>query len=184
MLLFPGFCILVGLAYGDLLRLLKKQRMSAILLTIVTFLVTAPSVVFDVAYAHAMEQKDVRTALREDLNKMIANSPATIAVSRLGPWFYTVMPAVEPLKNKTVTVQPQEADQPADFFLVGFTGPIDTTQTEAMIRRIEQQGNFKYERTYNVRQKILERQFQLARFPPDMTYPFPTILLFRANART
>src|SRR6266700_4966012 len=45
MLLFPGFCILVGLAYGDLLRLLKKQRMSAILLTIVTVLVIAPSVV-------------------------------------------------------------------------------------------------------------------------------------------
>ena len=181
MLLFPGFCILVGLTYGDLLRLLKKQRMSAILLTIVTVLVIAPSVVFDVAYAHAMEQKDVRSALREDLNKMIANSPATIAVSRFGPWFYTVMPAVEPLKSKSVTVQLQEADQPADIFLVGFTGPIDTTQIEAMIRRIEQQGNFRYERTYNVRQKILERQFQLARFPPDMTYPFPTILLFRAK---
>jgi hypothetical protein len=30
MLLFPGFCILVGLAYGDLLRLLKKQRMSSL----------------------------------------------------------------------------------------------------------------------------------------------------------
>jgi 4-amino-4-deoxy-L-arabinose transferase-like glycosyltransferase len=183
MLLFPGFCIMVGLAYGDLLRLLKKQRMSAIVLTIVTVLVIAPSVVFDVAYAHAMEQKDVRSALREDLNKMIANSPATIAVSRFGPWFYTVMPAVEPLKSKRVTVQPQEAGQPADFFLVGFTGPIDTTQLEAMIRRIEQQGNFKYERTYNVRPKIFERQFQLARFPPDMTYPFPTILLFRAKTR-
>jgi Dolichyl-phosphate-mannose-protein mannosyltransferase len=181
LLLFPGFCILVGLAYGDLLRLLKKQRMSAILLTIVTVLVIAPSVVFDVAYAHAMDQKDVRSALREDLNRMIANSPATIAVSRFGPWFYTVMPAVEPLKSKSVTVQPQEADQPADFFLVGFTGPIDPTQIEAMIRRIEQQGNFKYERTYNVRPKILEQQFQLARFPPDMTYPFPTILLFRAK---
>jgi hypothetical protein len=51
MLLFPGFCILVGLTYGDLLRLLEKQRMSAILLTIVTVLVIAPSVVFDVAYA-------------------------------------------------------------------------------------------------------------------------------------
>ena len=181
MLLFPGFCILVGLTYGDLLRLLKKQRMSAILLTIVTVLVIAPSVVFDAAYAHAMEQKDVRSALREDLNKMIATSPATIAVSRFGPWFYTVMPAVEPLKSKSVTVQLQEADQPADFFLVGFTGPIDPTQIEAMIRRIEQQGNFKYERTYNVPPKILERQFQLARFPPDMTYPFPTILLFRAK---
>jgi hypothetical protein len=94
------------------------------------------------------------------------------------------MPAVEPLKSKSVTVHPQEADQPADFFLVGFTGPSDTTQIEGMIRRIEQQGNFKYERTYNVRPKILERQFQLVRFPPDMTYPFPTILLFRANART
>jgi hypothetical protein len=112
---------------------------------------------------------------------MIANSPATIAVSRFGPWFYTVMSAGEPLKSKSVTVQPQEADQPANFFRVDFTGPIDTTQIEARIRRIEQQGNLKYERTYNVRPEILERQFQLARFPPDMTYPFPTILLFQAK---
>jgi hypothetical protein len=161
MLLFPGFCILVGLAYGDLLCLVKKRRAGAILLTIVTVLVIAPSVVFDVVYTHAMEQKDVRSALREDLNKMIANSRATIAVSRFGPWFYTVMPAVEPLKSKSVTVQRQEPGQPADFFLVGFTGPSDRTQIEAMIRRIEQQGNFKYERTYKVLQRFWSENFSL-----------------------
>jgi hypothetical protein len=32
-----------------------------------------------------------------------------------------------------------------------------------------------------MRPKIFERELPLARFPSDMTYPFPTILLFRAK---
>jgi hypothetical protein len=51
----------------------------------------------------------------------------------------------------------------------------------AKLRLWTKTTRFKYERTYNVHPKIFERQFQLERFSPDMTYPFPTILLFRAK---
>jgi len=184
MLLFPGFCIIVGIAYSDLLLLLNKQRIVAVLLTSATLLVFAPSIVFDVAYGHAMRQRDARSALRKDLQKLIGGSPATIGVSRFGPTFYTVMPAVEPLKSEKVIVQLQGPGQKADFFLVGFTGQIESAWMNATIRMVEAQGKFRYEKSYSVRPKIFGRELQLARFPPDMTYPFPTILFFRAKAET
>jgi len=102
MLLFPGFCILIGLAFDDLLSLLSKQRIVSGLLTSVLLLAVAASILFDVSYDHAMQQKDARFALRDELQKLIDNSPARIGILRTGGFFYTVIPAVEPLRNEKV----------------------------------------------------------------------------------
>jgi hypothetical protein len=179
--LFPGFCVLIGLACSDLLLLLSKQRIGTVALTVALLLFIAPSVVFDLAYDRAMQQKDARSALSEDLQRLIGESPATIGISRFGPYFYTVMPAAVPLKSEKVKVQEQDPSQKADFFLVGFTGPIEPSLFSAIITIVERQELFRYEKSYNVRPTIFGRKLQLARFPQDMTYPFPTILLFRGK---
>jgi hypothetical protein len=94
------------------------------------------------------------------------------------------MPAVDPLTSINVTVQLQESDQKADFFLAGFAGPIDSGLPDAVVKRIEAEGNFTYEKNHSVRPKIFGRDLQLGHFPSDMTYPFPTILLFLAKTET
>jgi hypothetical protein len=179
--LFPGFCILVGLAFSDLWLLLRKHRVAVIVLITVPLLLALASLGFDAAYVKAMQQKDARSALREDLEKMIGESPAIIGVLRFGPYFYTVMPAAEPLESDKVKVRLQDPGQKADFFLVGFTGPTDPAWLNATIRAVEAQGKFRFEKSYSVRPKIFGRELGLVRFPQDMTYPFPTILLFRAG---
>jgi len=128
-----------------------------------------------------MRHKDARLVLRKDLQTLIGEMPATIGVSRFGGYFYTAMPAAAPLKSDKVTVQVQEPWQKADFFLVGFPSQPSMAQINLTIGAIEPQGVFKYEKNYNVPIKIFGQQFNLARFPQDMTYPFPTILLFRAK---
>jgi Dolichyl-phosphate-mannose-protein mannosyltransferase len=184
MLLFPGFCILVGIVCADLQLRLRNNWAFAVVITCAFILVLGPSVVFDIAYDRAMQQKDVREVLREDLQKVIGQAPATIGVSRYGAYFYTVMPATEPLKNQKVSVQLQDAGQKADLFVLGFPREMDPADMKAIIREVEAQGQFKFERSYNVPVKIFGCEFRLARFPPDMTYPFPTILLFRARGPT
>jgi hypothetical protein len=184
MLLFPGFCILVGIVCADLQLRLRNKRALAVVLTGAFILVLAPSVAFDMAYVRAMQHKDARQVLREDLQKVIGETPTTIGVLHFGPYFYTVMPAAKPLNSEKVAVQLQGAEQNADFFLVGFPSQIDPAQMNATIRQIEALGKFKYEKSYSVPLKILGYQLSLVRFPPDMTYPFPTILLFRARAPT
>ena len=179
--LFPGFCVLIGLACSDLLLLLRKQRIGTVALTVALLLFIAPTVVFDLAYDRAMQQKDARSALSEDLQRLIGESSTTIGISRFGPYFYTVMPAAVPLKSEKVKVQEQDPSQKADFFLVGFTGAIEPRLFSAIITIVERQGVFRYEKSYNVRPTIFGRKLQLARFPQDMTYPFPTILLFRGK---
>jgi hypothetical protein len=180
-LLFPGFCILIGLAFSDLWLLLKRHRAAVSCLITGPLLLALPSMVFDMAYVKAMQQRDARSALSEDLRELIGHSPVTVGVSRFGGYFYTVMPAVEPLKSDKVEVRLQDLDQKADFFLVGFGGPIDPGVLDAVVKRTEAQGNFMYEKSYSVRPKVFGRGFQLERFPQDMTYPFPTILLFRSK---
>jgi hypothetical protein len=184
MLLFPGFCILIGIACSDLHLRLRNNRILAVVLTGALLIIVGSSVVFDVAYDSAMQQKDARQAVREDLQKLIGQAPATIGIWPYGPYFYTVMPAARPLKSENVTVQLQDPGQSADFFLVGFPTQVGPAQIDITVRQVEAQGKFKYIKSYRVAVTIFGHEFTLRRFPQDMTYPFPTILLFRATTRT
>jgi len=181
MLLFPGFCVLAGIAWSDLASRFAKKRAVSLISTGLLLLIVGPSVLFDIAYARAMRHRDVRLVLRNDLQNLIDDAPTIIGISGFGPYFYTVMPAAVPLKSDRVLVQLQEPWQKADFFLLGFPGQTEPAYQAAAIRAIEVRGGFKYEKSYNIPVGILGHQFSLARFPSDMTYPFPTILLFRAK---
>lgn len=181
MVLFPGFGVFAGLVCNDLLTRFKKKRIFVLVLAGVLLLILGPSVLFDVAYDHAMRHEDARLVVRQYLQRSIGKAPAIIGISPFGPCFYTVMPAAVPLKSNKVMVQLQEPWQKADFFLVGLPGEIKPEYLSATIRAIEAQGRFKYERSYNVHVKILGQQFDLSRFPQDMTYPFPMILVFRSK---
>jgi hypothetical protein len=180
-LLFPGFCVLVGIACNDLQLKVRNKRTAAVVLSGALLLIFVPSLVFDLAYDRAMQQKDAREVLRQDLRNSIGEVPTRVGILHYGPSFYTVMPATAPLKSDKVTVQLQEPWQKADFFLVGLPRQISLVHTNAIIRAIEAQGVFKYEKSYNVPVGIFGQQFNLARFPQDMIYPFPMILLFRAK---
>ena len=178
MLLFPGFCVLIGIVLGNLQLELREKRTLAVVSTIALLLVVGPSLLFDVAYGRALEQKDARQVVREDLQKLIGQAPTTIGVWRLPSYFYTVMPAAKPLNSERVAVQLQDPGRDADFFLVGFPSQITPAKVDATIRQVEAQGKFKYEKSYRVPVKIFGHEFGLTHFPQDITYPFPTILLF------
>jgi hypothetical protein len=184
MLLFPGFCVLVGIALANLLRRVRDKRILAVASTCTLLFIVGPSAVFDVTYGRAMQQKDARELVREDLQSLIGESPATIGIFRFGPYFYTVMPAAKPLESEKVAVQLREPGQEAEFFLVGFPGPISSEQINATVRQVEAQGKFEYAKSYRVPVRIFGHEFRLMPFPLDMMYPFPTILLFRAKTPT
>src|SRR5213080_1051826 len=143
MLLMPGFCILIGIACSDLHLRLRNNRLLAVILTGALLIIVGSSVVFDVAYDRAMQQKDARQAVREDLQKLIGEAPATIGIWPYGPYFYTVMPAARPLKSEKVAVELQEPGQNADFFLVGFPIQLAPAQISAAVRQVEAQGKFR-----------------------------------------
>jgi len=178
MLLFPGFCVLIGIVLGYLQLELREKRTLAVVSTIALLLVVGPSLLFDVAYGRALQQKDARQVVREDLQKLIGQAPTTIGVWRLPSYFYTVMPAAKPLNSERVAVQLQDPGRDADFFLVGFPSQITPAKVDATVRQVEAQGKFKYEKSYRVPVKIFGHEFGLTHFPLDITYPFPTILLF------
>jgi len=181
MLLFPGFCILIGLACADLQRKMKNKRTVHVFSTCALLFILGPSLAFDLAYGRAMQKKDAREVLRGDLQKLIGDAQATIGIFQLGPYFYTAMPAAKPLASEKVVVQLQKPEQDADFFLIGLPTQIEPARMDALVGQVEAQGKFTYERSYRVPVKIFGHEFKLARFPQDMTYPFPTILLFRGR---
>jgi hypothetical protein len=113
---------------------LRKYRAATIPLASAFFLFVGLSAAFDVAYGRAVRKKDVRSALRYDLQKTVGDSSATIGVSDFGPYFYTVMPGVEPQK-----VQLQDPRKKADFFVVGYTGRVDPAWSNASMRAVEAQ---------------------------------------------
>ena len=182
MLLFPGLCVLAGLVFGDVQLRLKNKRIMAAALAGTVLLLFVPSLVFDIAYGQAMQQMDARDVLRKDLQNLIGETPARIGVFHSGAYFCTVMPAVKPLNSGKVTVLLQDAGENVDFFLIGFGRQISPAQLKATVKAVEMPGKFRYVKSYNVSPGIFGHEFSLTRFPQDMTYPFPTILLFRATS--
>jgi hypothetical protein len=181
MLLFPGFCVVVGIACYDLQLKVRNKRTAAVVLSGALLLIFVPSLVFDLAYDRAMQQKDAREVLRQDLRNSIGEVPTRVGILHYGPYFYTAMPAAKPLTSDKVVVQLQDAGEDADYLLVGLSTQIDPAQINAIVRQIEAQGKFRYAKSYRVPVRIFGHEFKLMRFPPDMTYPFPLILLFRSN---
>jgi len=180
MLLLPVFCILAGMAFGDILPRLVKRHLLFALVMISILLLIIPTILFDYAYGSAMRRRDAREMLRGDMRELIKDRSSTsIAVSEGGCYFYTAMPAVFPLKSDNVTVQLQSSlTTPADFFVMGFETPLAEDRRDSTIREVESGGVFRFMKAYGRAPTILGKTWDLSNFPPDMTYPFPTILLF------
>ena len=184
MLLFPGFCVLVGIVCNDLQLTLPNKRTTTVVLSGALLLLMVPSIIFDLAYDRAMQHRDAREILRKDLHNFIGEAPARIGVLHWGPYFYTAMPAANPLNSEKVVVQLQDAGEDADFFLVGFSTQVAPALLNATVQRVEARGKFRYVKSYRVPVRIFGHEFKLMHFPQDMTYPFPMILLFRARTPT
>ena len=181
MILLPVFCIFAGLAFQDILPKLLKRRLLFALVTTLIALLVIPTTVFDFAYGRAMRRRDVREIARADMRQMIKErSGATIGVSESGCYFYTVMPAVFPLKSDNVSVRLQRSfTAPADFLVMGFERPLSENSRESAIRGVENGKVFRFLKDYSRAPSVFGERLDLSNFPPDMTYPFPTILLFR-----
>ncbi len=183
MVLLPVFCIFAGLAWGEIFPKIIKRPLVFRLAMIVMVLLIVPSIVFDWAYDRAMKRRDVRELLRNDMRDLIKDDSATtIAVSKEGCYFYTAMPAVLPLKSKSnnVAVQLESSSvTPADFLVIGFERPLAENSREATIRKVESGGTFRFMKAYSRVPTIFGKPVDLSQFPPDMTYPFSAILLFR-----
>jgi hypothetical protein len=124
--------------------------------------------------------------LRNDMRELIKDrSSTTIAVSEGGYYFYSVMPAVLPLKSNNVAVQLQSSlTASADFFVMGIGWPLAKNERDAAIREVESGGGFRFIKSYSRTPAIFGKKWDLSSFPPDMTYPFPTILLFSKGPNT
>ncbi len=181
MLLLPALCILISVAMVDLHGLIGRRRIASIGLGAIVLLLAVPSLVFDYAYVSAMTEPDIRTVVRNDLRRELGDTPATINVSKRGGYFYAAMPAVVPLRNATVTVS--ETSQPATYLVLASERPFRSGEIRSETNTIESEGHFKLAKIYSRAPTIWGAQFDLSAFPPDMTYPFVPILLFKSTAR-
>ena len=184
MLLLPIFCIFVGLASERVFTKVSNRPLLSGLVAALLALLVLPTLLFDWAYGQAMQRRDVRDLLREDLADLVkTQSPVTIGVSDSGCYFYTAMPGAFPLKSEHVAVRLQQSfSMPADFFVMGFERPLAENWRNFAIRQVESGGAFSFMKAYSRAPTILGKRLDLSNFPPDMTYPFPTILLFRKVA--
>jgi hypothetical protein len=181
MLLLPLFCIFTGLAFGEILPKLVKRPLPLALVMMLILLLISPTILFDWAYGRAMRKVDVRQMLYRDMSELIKNQPfTTIAVGEDGCPFYTAMPAVFRLKSNNVAVELETSTTtPVDFFVMGFERPLAENSLKDWVQRMESRGVFSFVKAYTRVPTVFEKKWDLSDFPPDMTYPFPTLLLFR-----
>lgn len=182
--LFPGFCILTGIACYDIFSGSNLRQVKRTALAFALLLLVLPSIIFDCAYVRAMQRTDPRSLLRQDLKKMVGTSSVQIGVQPSGAFFYTVMPAVKTLENPKIQLPVQNPSKRADFYLIGFRTPISPDQLQKTISLVEGQRKFVFLKQYSAQPRLFGRKLDLSSFPTDMTFPFPTLLLFRFTAST
>lgn len=179
MVLLPILCLFAGLAWADLSRKVPRRSIPRFASAILLSVLILPSLLFDWAYVQAMRGRDVRAAIRKDLSEITKSGlRVMIGVSESGGYFYTAMPGVFPLNGGLVTVRLQESNVAADFFVIGFERPINEARRRLEIKRVEDAGRFRFLREYSRSPSVFGRRFDLTDLAPDMTYPFPAILLF------
>jgi hypothetical protein len=180
MLLFPVFSAFIALSLDKLWQHQRRSKPFFFAAVIILILLLVPSILFDWAYVRAMGREDVRVTLRNDLRAASGNARVKINVSPTALYFYTAMPAADPLTADHQSVALRDQSALADYFILGFERPLSVSQLTFQVRNIEASGNFKYVRMYYSAPSIFGKTVDLSRFPPDMIYPFPTILLFRS----
>jgi hypothetical protein len=182
MLFLPGFCVLTALACHDIFVRRKTPRLVLFCLTILLAGLSLPSLIFDWVYVSALRQTDVRSIVQNDLKKMIGDATVTIGILHYPGYFHTATPAVEPLKSSKITVKLlKESDQQVDLLLVARPRPITRATCQDIINSLEAGGKFRCENVYMNQPRMFHRAIDLTRFPSDMTYPFPTLLLFSSK---
>jgi hypothetical protein len=178
MLLFPGFCILASLVCYDVFQVLHLRAVVRRLILAVLLLITLLSLAFDCAYVGAMQRTDPRSAFREDLRKMVGASNLWVGVQKSGGYFYTVTPAINTVSNRKIKGRVQPPDEPANCYVVGFTGPASSTEVRKAIELVQSAQKFKFIKQYRAQPRLFGKKIDLSSFPPDMTCPFPELLLF------
>jgi hypothetical protein len=177
--IFPPLAVLIAIALAKV-RFGRRAALS-FCLTFILAVVMVPSILFDWVYTRAMRHRDVRSIVRDDLWRMIGDGSARIGIADSGVYFYTVLPAVRPLKSSRIPVTLQTADVPGDYYLCGFQGARQPGEIEEKIKTVEATGNYKLLKLYDKRPHAFLGPLDLSSFPSDMTYPFPAIALFRKN---
>ena len=76
-------------------------------------------------------------------------------------------------------VRLQKPSDAADYFVVGFERPLAKSWRDYEIKQVEKAGVFHFVKAYSRAPQLFGVRLDMSHFPPDMTYPFPTILLFR-----
>jgi hypothetical protein len=181
MLLFPGFCILASLVCYDVLQLIHLRTAARRSIVAALFLLMLPSLAFDCAYVRAMQRTDPRSAFRAEIRKMAGASVVQVGVQKSGGYFYTVTPAIKTVGNPKIRVRAQQPNEPADYYVVGFTGPTRPPQMQKAIELVQSGEKFKFIKQYRAQPRLFGHKLDLSSFPTDMTYPFPEILLFRST---
>jgi hypothetical protein len=181
MLLFPGLCVLVSIACYDVWQELRLRAATLRPIVAALLLLTLPSLAFDCAYVRAMQRVDPRSAFRSDLEKITGPSIVQVGVQKSGGYFYTVTPAIKTLNNLKIKVRTQQPEEPADYYLVGFTGPQRSPEVQKAIELVQSTGRFTFIKQYGAQPRLFGEKIDLSSFPSDMTYPFPELLLFRST---
>ena len=163
-LLFPGFCVLVGIACNDLQLKVRNKRTAAVVLSGALLLIFVPSLVFDLAYDRAMQQKDAREVLRQDLRNSIGEVPMRVGILHYGPYFYTAMPAAKPLTSDKVVVQLQDAGEDADYLLVGLPPKLIRRKSTQSFGRSKRRENLDMPKAIECRYGFLDTSLSSCAF--------------------
>ena len=71
-------------------------------------------------------------------------SPTTISVGEDGLYFYAAMPAVFPLKGNVAVELESAITERADFYVMGFEGPLAENSSSSKVRKVESGGVFRF----------------------------------------
>jgi hypothetical protein len=178
---FPLWAFISGLAAADIRKILGNRPLLRKSAAVILFLLSAPSVLFDWAYVHAMCGLDPRTALAQYLDRN--ESRAVIHVGIPPSFFdFPVRPGLQGIRP-TVLLETRDdfAEQPGDIdyvILIPYE-PQQFAVAEQQLKHFQSGGKFRLVGDFRSAPSLFGHEFDNSRYPHDLQYPFPRFLLLQ-----
>jgi hypothetical protein len=183
--LFPIFATLTGIAVSDAVaRAAGRRYLTAGIWTFVVF-VCASTALFDAAYLRAMDREgDPRVRINDYLETSYTGEVLRIGIrEEQGLDYFLIKPTLA-LANDGVVVfikEPGVLSGGMDLDYVVLSGFLSHERVARLVEDLVESGRFELERTFQGELSFLGVEFDIAKLPHDMQYPFPELYLLRPS---
>lgn len=180
--LFPAFAICVGLAYWEISEHLRLKQSFGHLMRAAIFVIVLLSGMYDFAYVNAMLQ-DPRLQLTKFIQNDWMSNTVRVGIFKHPLNYFVVKPVLASSSSPIVSFVEQESfcdkSKTVDYLVLNALEVNENSLLKSNQRALRESGQFIHVKDFTPHLEFAGIDFDFKKNPHDLSYPIPSIDLWR-----